>query len=178
MNAPKIIAIIVGILLTAAGIFFFVSPGQGFFTLVLILGIVMIVDGVSNIVRFIENKGRGHSDIWSLLGAILSLIAGIILVTNHFSRFFVGRTILIILAIWILARGVFQIFVAISAGRFAGSMGAASSVMLVVGLLMVVAGIIFIINPLLLEGIISVVVSLILIFGGVSLVAAGISMPA
>lgn len=177
MNAAKVISILLGILMTIAGIVFLFRPGATFNTLVLLLGIVLIVSAVSSLVNYFSVKHSGRSNVWTLISAILSLIAGIILITNHFARFFVQDVLLLLIAIGILVKGILQTAEAITLKGFAGSMGFGSSALLAIGLIMIVCGIIFLISPGMLMGFISTAVSILLIVGGISMLAGGISLP-
>ena len=177
MQAAKVISIIVGILMTILGIIFLVRPGATFRTLILILGIVLIVSAISSFVNFFSATKSGYTNVWTILGAILSLIAGILLITNHFAGFFAGTFILYFLAALVLIKGIFQVIEALSSRSFNGGLGGGSAAMLVIGLLLIVAGIICFINPGLLEAFISVAVSFFLIICGVSLLAGGLSLP-
>ncbi len=177
MNAAKVVSIIVGILMTIAGIVFLFQPGTTFRTLILILGIVLIFSSVTSLVNYFSVRHSGHSNVWTLIAAILSLIAGILLISNHFARFFTEIVLLYALAIGILVRGILFTAEAITTKGINGGMSLSTSTMLVIGLLMIVAGIIFLFAPGALMTFISVAVSLLLIMGGVGILAGGISLP-
>lgn len=177
MNAPKVISILIGILMTIVGIVFLFQPGTTFATLVLLLGIVLIFSSVTSLVNYFSGRSAGHSNAWTLITAILSLIAGILLISNHFARFFTQALLLTLIAIGILVRGILQVAEAITVKSIAGGFGMASSALLVLGILMIIAGIIFLVSPAFLMGFISLAVSLMLIVGGVSILSAGIAMP-
>lgn len=177
MNAAKVISIIIGILMTVAGIVFLFRPGTTFWTLVLILGIVLIFSSITSLVNYFSVRHGGRSNVWMLITAVLSLIAGILLISNHFARFFTGTFLLYVLAIGILVRGILQTAEALTTKGINGGMSMSTSAMLVLGLLMIVAGVIFMINPGALEVFISTAVSILLIVGGVSILTGGLSMP-
>lgn len=177
MNVARIVSIIVGIIMTVAGVIFLFRPGTTFATLIFILGIVLIFSSITSMVNYFSVSSGGRRNVWTLITAILSLIAGILLISNHFANFFTSVVILYVLAIGILVKGILQVAEALTVKSMVGGMGMGSSALLVIGLFLIVAGIIFIISPGLLMGFISTAVSLLLIVGGISVLAAGLSMP-
>lgn len=106
--------IVLGLVYIAAGVIAYANLGAAAATLALIvvifIGISWIVDGVVAL----SLLGRDGSRVWTLLYAILSIIAGIIVL---FSPVIAGLAFWLLLGISLVALGIVQIVRAITLGR-------------------------------------------------------------
>jgi uncharacterized membrane protein HdeD (DUF308 family) len=146
-----------GILLVIFGVITFIRPGSTLLSLIWLLGIYWIVDGIFSIIEGI----RGHTEksrTWLIVGGILGVLAGLIIVANPVvSGLFSGAFLAWLIGFAIIANGLVMIF--------AGRDGQWTWWRLVMGILYVLFGIFVIANPLVTIG------ALVLIFAFWALVA-------
>lgn len=77
------IELILGILLIALGMYTFVNPGLGIASVVIFYGVTAIFTGIADIGIYIRlNRRTGFGPVISLVSGILSILAGIIIVSN------------------------------------------------------------------------------------------------
>jgi len=106
--------IVLGLLYIVAGIIGFVNPAETalIFALVTVIfiGISWIVDGIVSLTLL----GKDGSRVWTLLYALLSIVAGIVLISMGIA----GVAVLwLIVAISLVAMGIVQIIRAITLGK-------------------------------------------------------------
>lgn len=106
--------IVLGLLYIAAGVIAFANLGAAAATLALVvvifIGISWIVDGVVSL----SLLGQDGSRVWTLLYALLSIIAGIVVL---FSPLFAAAVLWLIFGISLVALGIVQIVRAITIGK-------------------------------------------------------------
>jgi uncharacterized membrane protein HdeD (DUF308 family) len=106
--------IVLGLVYIAAGVIAYLNLGAAAATLALVvvifIGISWIVDGVVSL----SLLGSDGSRVWTLLYALLSIIAGIIVL---FSPIIAGLAFWLLLGISLVALGIVQIVRAITLGR-------------------------------------------------------------
>jgi uncharacterized membrane protein HdeD (DUF308 family) len=99
-----------GVLAIIFGIIAFVSPPATIAALVLLFGAWALVDGVFDIVAAIQHRAMDRSWWLTLLGGIVSIIAGVLALA--FPEAAAGALLLLISA-WAIVSGVIEIFLAI-----------------------------------------------------------------
>jgi len=106
--------IVLGLLYIAAGVIAFANLGAAAATLALVvvifIGISWIVDGVVSL----SLLGQDGSRVWTLLYALLSIIAGIVVL---FSPLFAAAVLWLVFGISLVALGIVQIVRAITIGK-------------------------------------------------------------
>ena len=112
MNPQKIIQLIIGISLAAAGIYCILSPGVTIAVLAWIVGLFMVILALNRIGVWRERRALGFGENYELVSAILSLIFGAALIVSNFFQFMVSTFIIYILAAWIAMLGIFRLLVA------------------------------------------------------------------
>jgi uncharacterized membrane protein HdeD (DUF308 family) len=146
-----------GILLVLFGVIMFVRPGSTLLSLIWLLGIYWIIDGIFSIIEGI----RGHTEesrTWLIVGGILGILAGMIIVANPVvTGLFSGTFIAWLIGIAIIANGLVLVF--------AGRDGHWTWWGLLIGILYVLFGIFVIAHPLVTIG------ALVLIFAFWALIA-------
>lgn len=127
-----------GLLSILFAIFAFLNPKLAFEALILLLGIFLLADGLTAI--YLGIRMRGHDDGWwvsvleGMLGAGLGLVA---LINPELT----AAGLLLILALWFLLTGVFEIAMAIKLRKEIDHewlMGLAGAVSIALGVLMLV----------------------------------------
>ncbi len=112
--------ILLGLLYIVAGIIAFANLGAAAATLALVvvifIGISWIVDGVVSL----SLLGQDGSRVWTLLYALLSIIAGIVVL---FSPLYAAAILWLVFGISLVALGIVQIVRAVTLGRDAAAVG-------------------------------------------------------
>lgn len=106
MKLSRILTCILGVVMIGTGIYCLCAPAMTYLTLGYIVGIKMILDAIGGIVFWSTRKKAGLADGWSLAGAILSLLFGIVLIGSAALQLIVDMTIVYLAAIWLIVVGV------------------------------------------------------------------------
>lgn len=115
--------IVLGLIYIVAGVIAFANLGVAAATLALVvvifIGISWIVDGVVSL----SLLGQDGSRVWTLLYALLSIIAGVVVL---FSPLYAAAVLWLVLGISLVALGLVQIIRAITLGKDAKNLAAAA----------------------------------------------------
>ena len=114
----RILSVILGLLVVAAGIYLLINPSFGVEILAYIIGIAWIIEGVATLADSSSRSSRGLG----ILYALISIVGGVLI-------FFVPTAAVVFLlkiaAIVLIIAGIVQIFQAITLGRKARAAAAA-----------------------------------------------------
>ena len=182
MTVGKIVAIIAGILMVIGGMACMLAPGMTYLSLAWIVGVLMIVEGVSTIVAFFAAREVRDVDGWDMLSGIFSLIFGIILVGSNLMQLLADALILQIVSAWIVIRGVIRIAAALRIRKLGKEMdnedgfGRRWWVLLVLGVLMIVVGILCFAHPVALAIAIGFYIGFAMCAAGADLVLLGLAL--
>jgi uncharacterized membrane protein HdeD (DUF308 family) len=148
-----------GIVVALFGLILLVAPGASLVFLVWLLGIYLLIAGISRIVGiFLDSSYWG----WKLAAGILCLIAGLAVLSNPLWSTTLASTWLVILVGFLaMLQGAAGLIVALQGGGW--GMGALS----VVGILF---GLFLVINPLIGVGALTLIFAIIMLIGGVGAV--------
>jgi uncharacterized membrane protein HdeD (DUF308 family) len=149
-----------GIVAALLGLILLVAPGASLVFLVWLLGIYLLIAGIFRIVGiFLDASSWG----WKLAGGILSLIAGLAILTNPlWSTTLLASTWLVILVGFLaMLQGAAGLIVAFQGGGW--GMGALS----VLGILL---GLFLVINPLIGVATLTLILAIFMLIGGVGAV--------
>lgn len=181
MVAHRILTAVLGVLAIAAGCFCLLWPGMTYVALVWMIGIVLVVNGIANIVSWPDRKTLGLADGWSLAGAIISIVFGFVLLGSNLMQVVMDIFVAYMVAAWLLAYGIIRVVMAlkIRSARKAldarpGTIGSRWGWVLFIGIVMVVCGVIGFFNPLSLMLALGVMVGVSVIVLGVDLVVMAI----
>ncbi|MBR1781725.1 MAG: DUF308 domain-containing protein [Oscillospiraceae bacterium] len=174
MKFAKITTIIIGVLMIISGLVCLFSPGLTYLGLAYAIGIGMIMDAVGRIVTWWKYRKVGLFDGWMLVGAILSLVFGIILIGDAALQVSVGVFIAYMAAIWILIHGIIHIVRAVKIHRFHKDwdtvvIGKHWWVLLLFGIVTVLFGVLSVMNP-------AIIMTAVGTFIGLGIIAAGANM--
>lgn len=114
MNPHRIVQLIIGVSLTAVGVYCILSPGITIAAFAWIIGIFMIVHALSHIGVWRERRALGFGEKYELICSILSLIFGVALIASNFFQTMISTFIIYILAAWIAMIGIFRLLTASS----------------------------------------------------------------
>ena len=98
-----------GILALVFGILFLAYPGATLRTFIILIGVLLIIDGVINLIRSVVFVFRKEPWGWTLVWGMAGLLIGLIFV-NH-TDFTLGF-VAILVGIWVIIMGVAEIAVA------------------------------------------------------------------
>ena len=162
---PWWLVLLEGIVVALFGLILLVAPGASLVLLVWLLGIYLLVAGISRIVGiFLDSSSWG----WKLAAGILCLIAGFAVLGNPLWSTTVASTWLVIFVGFLaMLQGVAGLIVAFQGGGW--GMGALS----VLGILF---GLFLVINPLIGVATLTLVLAIFMLIGGVGAVFQALRM--
>ena len=162
---PWWLVLVEGIVVVLFGLILLVAPGASLVLLVWLLGIYLLVAGVSRLVGiFLDSSSWG----WKLAAGILCLIAGFAVLGNPLWSTTVASTWLVILVGFLaMLQGAAGLIVAFQGGGW--GMGALS----VLGILF---GLFLVINPLIGAATLTLILAIFMLVGGVGAVIQGFRM--
>ncbi len=114
---------------------------------------VLLVYGISSLMKWIEGRKSGTSSLWTLLGASLSIILSVcILIGNNFTEF-AATHIVLLFSLWLIAAGGFEILGAIMYRKAMtsadlGVQAPGSFTSLVLGSVMIIIGLLALFIPM------------------------------
>lgn len=149
----KALAVVLGILVIIAGIVIAFTPLGTAFSLMLILGIAIVILGISNLCTYSEKKKNGQASGWTIFGAIVSILFGLFMVFSDIFRLDVALIVTILIGAWLFVYGVFTIVAACKIHGLAkanpdGELGKNWGWGLALGIVMVLFGLLVMGGPL------------------------------
>ena len=156
---PWGLVLVEGIVVALFGLILLVAPGASLVFLVWLLGIYLLIAGISRIVGiFLDSSSWG----WKLAAGILCLIAGLAVLSNPlWSTTLASTWLVIIVGFLAMLQGAAGLIVAFQGGGW--GMGALSVLGILFGLFLVV-------NPLIGVGALTLIFAIIMLIGGVGAV--------
>ena len=176
MRASNVLAIIFGVLIIVGGIYCLMTPATTYMSLAWMLGIVMIVDGIANIVTWFQLRKEGLSNGWVLFDGVISIIFGIVLLGSFAARFAVDLFFAYAIAIWLIVTGIMRIghslqMRKLNQGIQPQSIGERWWFALIMGILVIIAGVMCLFNPMIAMMSMGMLIGISVIFVGVSVIA-------
>ncbi|HWD89937.1 MAG TPA: DUF308 domain-containing protein [Mucilaginibacter sp.] len=127
--------LIYGLLFILFGIYLVAAPASGFATLGFLFGLVILLSGVTELIRVISDTDAFNRGFHLIMG-IIDVILGIILITHIAASETIMR---IVVGIWFLFRGIAML-------SFSG-FGRRSWLMIFGGIIIIIAAIFILFNP-------------------------------
>lgn len=176
MKASRIITILIGIVMIVTGIYCLFTPVMTYMTLGYIVGFNMVADAIGGIVTWSSRKKEGEADGWTLAGAIISLLFGVVLLGSTAMQLAVDAVIVYIAAAWLVVIGILRIVHASRVHKLrkaldAEIIGKRWWLMMLIGILLVIGGVLSFINPTGLIIAIGILFGLNIIVAGAHLIA-------
>lgn len=141
----RIFWIITSILMILVGVYCLINPGAALLSVAWLLGISVLLDGISAVVYYFnggkEIKGGG----WILFDGIVSIILGFIVTFSNVA-IVMADFLPLFFSVWIILKGIFTFC---HAFHFKGESNSCWWVFLIVGIIMVLIGLATFINPIL-----------------------------
>lgn len=141
----KVFTIIAGVLLIVAGFFCLFSPGITFLSMGWLLGLMLLISGISLVIDYIALRGSGLVGGLDLVFGLIGAVLGVVLLANQGMRFATEMMMLVMLGIWMVVGGIIRIVQAIRARSLPGSLWRWT---LFLGILMVLVGVYSFFQPL------------------------------
>ncbi|MEA4989153.1 MAG: HdeD family acid-resistance protein [Anaerovorax sp.] len=168
----RILTIISGVLLTAAGIFCFMNPGATFLSIAFVLGIAMLFSGISSITSFFVDRKTRLRDVtqWRLADGFVTTVLGLVVLSNQLVT---DAMIPIFFGMWVLFSGTLRILASYNLkerGVVSWKWG------LLWGILSVAVGMASFIRPIVATVAISMIVGAFFLLQGVNVIILGIHM--
>jgi len=135
------ISTITSILFIILGIFLFFKPEVTLSFISYILGLVILLNGIINLISYFSNQKKRNLFDFSFILGILSVVVAIIFISKPNM---IASIIPLILGIWILVNGVIKLQVSMNLRNYPNSNWVRS---IVISLFNVFLGIILILNP-------------------------------
>ena len=110
----RIVTIISGLFMLLAGVWCFANPGASFLALAFVLGIVMIIAGITGATNYFTEKNRNAEGGWVIAESILTFILGCIVLSN---QLLVDAMVVIFFGMWLLFSGCLRIVAAFQLRR-------------------------------------------------------------
>ncbi len=179
-NFYKIIAIIFGIIIIGAGIVCLVSPELTFLTIGWIAGLAMTADAIANIVTWSARRRAGEADGWTLAGAIVSLVFGIVLLTSDILQLSVDLFIAFMAALWILTLGILRLIKSSKLHQIhkqSDTEIVAKNwwVVMLTGILLVLLGVVSLMNPAITMFAVGTMIGITILIAGINLIATALA---
>lgn len=176
MTATRVLGVILGVLVIIGGIYLFAMPVQTYLSLAWVLGAVMIVDGVFNAVTWSSARRLGQADGLSLVGAIVSIVFGVLVLGSLGMQLAVDLFIALAAAFWIIISGILRIIMSLQIRKglkaYEGKvLGGKWYVSLILGIVLVILGILCILDPFILALAIGWLIGIAFIVGGITIIS-------
>ena len=174
-KAAKVLAVIFGVLMIAAGISCLFQPAYTSLILGYALGLSMVFDAVGGFIYWHNEKKEGNADGWMLTSAILSAVFGFFILNNIILKGIVDLFIIYYFAVWLLCHGILDIVLAFRIRRFhknfeTKKVGTRWYIRLCLGILICAFGVICLVKPLIMASIIGVFIGLGIISAGANMI--------
>lgn len=95
--------LIAGLLCITGGVLIFIYPSESYLLLALVLGVIMIITGATEVVMAISSRNWFFTRAWNLIGATITILLGILLSANPAITIMIMP---IIIGAWLLVRGI------------------------------------------------------------------------
>ena len=172
----KILAVILGILMIASGVYCLCTPGLTFLAVGWIIGVNMIADAVGNIFTWKGRKELGMADGWTLAGAMISLIFGVVLLGSSAMQLSVDLFVAYMAALWLVVVGILRLIRSMKLRQFHKALDTQIIakrwwVVTINGILLIVVGVIGLMNPTVTMMAIGAMMGLHVVMAGINLIS-------
>lgn len=112
MNWKKFLVIFLGCVLVIGGIYCLFTPIQTFLATGYVIGVLILCDAIASIVAWFDVRQYVQISIWYLLGAIVSFIFGILIISKGELQLAVDLAVIYMIAAWIIVIAISRIVLA------------------------------------------------------------------
>lgn len=165
LQVPWWVILLEGIIAILVGLFLVYRPAATTVFLIQILGIFWLAEGILSVIGALIFSGNR---VWKLLSGILSIIAGVVILTYPiYSPFIVLTLFVIFIGVWAIINGVVKIALALKGGGW--GIG-------IIGILTIILGLLLLTNSLVGAMFLPWIFGFFLILGGIGSLIWGIKM--
>ncbi|RXA18452.1 HdeD family acid-resistance protein [Methanosarcina sp. MSH10X1] len=165
LEVPWWVVLLEGIIAILVGLFLLYRPGQTTIFLIQVLGIFWLAEGILSVVGALIFSGNR---VWKLLSGILSIIAGVVILTYPvYSPFVVLTLFVIFIGIWAVINGVVKVVLALKGGGWGTG---------VIGILTIILGLLLLVNFVAGVLVLPWVFGFFLVIGGIGALIGGFRM--
>ena len=171
---------LLGIMLILSGIFCLFSPVSSATVIPYMIGIALTATGIGKLMRRADERRFYGQSRWSLAGAVVSLIFGILLMVSPTLQLSMGTTMVVLIGCWVTIMGILRIVHAFGlrkATAYVDLFGRPVSndwyMALLPGIAMVAAGILNVLHPSIGLGMIGALVGVLMLLCGSTLLSFG-----
>ena len=100
---------LLGVMLILSGIFCLFSPVTSSTVIPYMIGIALTATGIGKLMRRADERRFYGQSSWSLAGAVVSLIFGILLMVSPTLQLSMGTTVVVLIGCWITIMGILRI---------------------------------------------------------------------
>lgn len=167
----RILTIVSGVMMILTGLWCFANQGVAYAGLAFIIGIIMVINGIIELLAFVNRKNKLVGMDWVLAEATMAIILGIIVLSNQLAT---DLIIIMFFGMWMLFSGCNRIVGALmlkkqedKAWRWIMSLGCLSAL----------AGIYSFWNPILAGLTVGILIGIFFLIQGSNVLTLGIAMP-
>ena len=171
---------LLGIMLILSGIFCLFSPVSSSAVIPYMTGIALTAAGIGKMLRRADERRFYGQSSWSLAGAVVSLIFGILLIVSPTLQLSMGMTVVVLIGCWLTIMGILRIVYAFQLRKmtaymdiFGRPVGNDWYMALLPGIAMAAAGILIVLHPSIGLGMIGALVGFLLLLCGSALLSFG-----
>ena len=171
---------LLGIMLILSGIFCLFSPVTSSTVIPYMIGIALTATGIGKLMRRADERQFYGQSSWSLAGAVVSLIFGILLIASPTLQLSMGTTVVVLIGCWVTIMGILRIIHAFGLRKvtaYVDLFGRPVSndwyMALLPGIAMVAIGILNVLHPSIGLGMIGALVGVLMLLCGSTLLSFG-----
>jgi len=141
-NAVKWIGVILGVLMAVLGLYGTFHPVMFFASLGWLIGLAVLAAGFDGFGAWWAGRKTKAASVWDLVLAVLSVVFGIMLISNIWLRVLTDEALLVLFGVWITLSGVLRIVNAVKLKPKAWGL------LVVLGAALIILGIVSLAHPL------------------------------
>lgn len=166
----KVLTIIIGILLVIVGFFCLFTPGLTLLSIGWLLGLMLLLAGISIIVDYFAMRRAFAFSGWNLFLGIITAVMGALLLINQPLRMVTDVIAIYMLGVWMLIMGIVRVVEAIQLRKVPGS---GWGWLLVLGVIMALVGVYSFLHPMVAAFTLAWLIGIYIIVAGVDLITLG-----
>jgi len=163
-KAMKWIGAILGVLMVILGLYGIFRPVVFFASLGWLIGLAVLLAGFDGFGAWWAGRKTKSVSAWDLVLAILSIVFGVMLISNVWLRVLTDEVLLVLFGVWVVLSGVIRIFSAIK------NKPKAWGLLVVIGVALIVLGVVSLAHPLITALSIGLCVAMNFMFQGINMI--------
>ena len=174
----RFLIIFMGLFILIGGVFCLFAPQTTYMQTGYVIGVLMLFHAVGNIVAWFDAKKYDEISGWYLVGAIISFIFAILILSTPLMQGAINVVILYMVIAWFIVMGSMGIVFAFKLKELKNKLpdvfkGSRWIVVLIASILLVIFAVICMFNPATMSGMLGTFIALSLIFTGANLITVG-----